>query len=180
MSNRSRQKGFTMIELLATMAISGLLLSILVSAMFNINHTTRLNTTMITAATEIENAARQINIDLQIGQTTNLAEGVPSNSLTISWTDWTDWSGGSGYAIPSDFNHNHTISYSLVGDEIRRSYDSGSPTKVARHINSVVFSRTGGVVTVTLTSASEGVDWPSRQGTYAVALRPISSSPLYY
>ncbi|MDA1188766.1 MAG: hypothetical protein O2854_03705 [Chloroflexi bacterium] len=95
-----------------------------------------------------------LNKDLQRARTTDLADGglpvVCSSMVTstpcVTFTWQNEYEGVST---------NHSASYSLVGNELLRTFDS-STHAVARRVEDVSFSQVGKLITVTMTSTDEG------------------------
>lgn len=179
---RAGQGGFTLLEVLASMVIGGALLGALVPAIFEITRVTSLNTTSITAAVQVESAARWLAKDGQGAQNTNLVDGAPAvNTVTLSWTDYTSW--GTSFANPGQFT-THSITYSLSGTNLRRSLDGNTRT-VASDVTSILFSRSGRVMTIAVTAAPPGLLPFAHQRTYNVTLRSLAPAdngvgPLHY
>ena len=173
------QKGLTLIELLVALAISGMLLTGLVAAIFQVIRHTDSNNTTITAVNQIEKAGRWIAGDAQMAQSTNLHPDEPAvDTLTLYWTDWTDW--GDGYAKPDDFK-DYSFTYSLSGTELQRKDNyNGTTTTVARFISDVEFSLSGGIITAKITSSPKGEDWHTEWRRYQIDPRPIAEIPLRY
>jgi prepilin-type N-terminal cleavage/methylation domain-containing protein len=139
------QKGFTLVELVVTTAVTGVIVSFLGFAVYQILNVTGFGNSRLTAAHELENAAYWFNHD---GQEAASAAGGGSLALTLS--------------------DNSSVSYSLSGAELRRSAGGASMT-LARNISSLTFFVSGRVVIMSLTST---LDSASENGTYQVYLRP--------
>ena len=93
--------------------------------------------------------------DIEMTQTTDLPDGVPQDSATLSWTDYTSFN-------PEE-NKDHTSAYNLLSDGVlQRTYD-GTTSIVGRNITSVDFTRNGRVINVVIT-ATEG-DFTPRSET---------------
>ncbi|MFQ6122884.1 MAG: prepilin-type N-terminal cleavage/methylation domain-containing protein [Dehalococcoidales bacterium] len=166
MNGQSRQKGMTLLELLAAMAIAAMLISGVLALVFQEYRGTDITKTTVTAAHEIGNAARWISQDAMMAESTDLVEGAdPVNYLTLTWVERHDFAD-----IP------HSSNYSLWGTELQRNYD-GTETTVARNISKVEFSQTGDLITVSISCTPRW--WaPERtvQKTYRVYLRPEEGS----
>jgi len=151
------QRGMTLVELLVASAIAAMLVGVLGSAIFQFMQATEQGNDQFRAMQDIRNAGHWIAWDGKGAQTTNLIEGTdPVESVTLSWTD-----GGRA----------HTSTYSLSGTDLRRDHN-GTVTTVARHISSVGFSISQGVITTTLISSPEGRRGVSKDTTYKTCLRP--------
>lgn len=142
------QKGMTMVELVVTVAVTGIIIAFLGTAIYQIITITGYGNNRLIAAHELENAAYRFNLD---GQQATAASGGSGLSLTLS--------------------DNSTVTYSLTGTELRRTA-GGVNTILARNIASLNFSVANRVITMSLTSTPEGRDNVSENGTYQVYLRP--------
>lgn len=158
-SREVTQRGATLIELLASMAIAALISGIAGTTLFQILDTTHRNNDRFTALHEVDNTHYWIGKDARSAQLTNLGDGNPAvNSMTLSWID------GSG--VP------HSSSYSLFGSELRRNYD-GAVLSLARNLSSIQFSRSSQLITVSVVS-SPGSPKNDEARSFYVYLRPGS------
>ena len=162
MKLKGNQKGFTLIEVVASMAVGGMLLSILVSSTSQTINVTSDSEPQITALEDIKNAARWIIGDVHMAYGTNLVDEYPTvyNQLILDWTSWFD-------IDPVD----HHCEYTLSGTEVVRNYD-GNITTFGRYISDIEFSREGNIITVTITSSPEGKVETAEQKTYRMYLQP--------
>ena len=142
------ERGFTLIELLIAAAVTGLIVSVLGVAIYQIITVTEYSNDKMTAMHELQNAAHWFNID---GQRASAASG--SNELVLT--------------LPDD----SSITYALVGTELNRTADDSQMT-VARNITSATFSVQNRTITMNLTSSPVGRQNVSEQGAYKVYLRP--------
>ncbi len=142
------QKGTTMVELLVAIAVTGIIVVFLGTAVYQIINVSEYGNDRLTAMHELQNTAHWFNLDGQKAVTASTESGL---LLTIS--------------------ESSTITYSLVGTELRRTED-GSQMTLAKNISSAVFSIDNRIITMSLTSSPEGRDNVSESGTYKVFLRP--------
>jgi prepilin-type N-terminal cleavage/methylation domain-containing protein len=144
------QKGFTLPELLITVAITGLIVSFLGAAIYQIVTVTDYSSQRITAMHELQNAAYWFSRD---GQMASAASGGSELVLTL----------------PDD----SSITYAVVDNELHRTADESQMT-LARNISDVSFAVADRVITITITSSPAGrwdiSEWGTRQ--YKVCLRP--------
>jgi len=143
------QKGFTLVELLITVAITGLIVSFLGTAIYQIITVTEYGNDRMTAMHELQNAAHWVNLDGQMART---ASG--GNELALT--------------LPDD----SSVTYSVVGTELRRTAGESQMT-LARNISSISFSVENRIITMTITSSPEGRPNVTEQGTYKIYLRPV-------
>ena len=142
------QRGMTMVELLVAIAVTGIIVVFLGTAIYQIITVSAYGNDRLTAMHELQNSAHWFNLDGQKAVTANVNGEL---LLTISETS--------------------SITYSLVGKELRRTAD-GSQMTLARNITSADFSIDNRVITMSLTSSPEGRDNVSENGSYKVYLRP--------
>lgn len=142
------QKGMTVVELLVAIAVTGIIVGFLGTAIYQIITVSAYGNDRLTAMHELQNSAHWFNLDGQKAVTANVNGEL---LLTISETS--------------------SITYSLVGKELRRTAD-GSQMTLARNITSADFSIDNRVITMSLTSSPEGRDNVSENGSYKVYLRP--------
>ena len=142
------QKGFTLPELLITVAITGLIVTFLGTAIYQIITITEYSSDRMIAMHELQNVAHWVSRDGQMART---ASG--GNELILT--------------LPDD----SSITYTVVDTELRRTAGDLQMT-LARNISDISFSIEGRVITVTVTSSPEGRPNINEQRTYKVCLRP--------
>ncbi len=143
-----RQKGFTLLELLVTMAIGSVLMTGAVLGIHQILWGTTRSSSHVVALTDISQAVLAIKKDLIMTQSTNFADNTtPQSSVTLSWTDYSSFASANWTA--------HTSSYTLSGTNLIRTY-GGATSIVGRHITYVGFTKNGRVVTVVITATGSG------------------------
>jgi prepilin-type N-terminal cleavage/methylation domain-containing protein len=144
-----RQEGMTMVELITAIAISGIIVVFLGTAIYQIFTVSGYGNDRLTALHELQNAAHWFSLD---GQEAKLATGGSQLVLTLA--------------------DNSTVTYALVGTELRRT--AGGPQIVlARNISNASFAINNRIATMYLISAPAGRDKVSENGTYMVYLRPV-------
>lgn len=144
------EHGFTLVELLVVVAITGVIVTVLGTAIFQMLTVSGYGNARLTALHELQNAAYWFNLD---GQMSVTATG--GSSLTL--------------ALPTG----ETITYVTAGTQLRRTLGSSTIT-LAQNISSAGFSVSGRVVTMNITSAPPGRTQVTEQGTYSVNMRPAS------
>jgi Tfp pilus assembly protein PilE len=142
------QEGITMVELVIAIAVTGIIVVFLGTAINQIITVSEYGNDRLTAMHELQNAAHWFSLD---GQKAVTASVNGELLLTISETS--------------------SITYSLAGTELRRTAD-GQQMILAQNIASADFSVENRVITMSLTSSPEGRDNVSENGTYKVYLRP--------
>ena len=160
-----RQKGFTLIELLVALAVGGLVIMSAVAVIYQVFWGTSRTNSQVVALTDVHQAALRLKKDIVMTQTTDLTDGVPQDSVTLSWTDYT--------SFDPEENKDHSSAYNLLGDGVlQRTYD-GIMSIVGRNITSLEFTRNDRVINVVIT-ATEG-DFTPRSETlrFSVYLRTL-------
>ena len=149
------QKGFSLIELLAGMAVSSLIMVVVVPVIFQVVLGTSRNNNQAVAISDSSLAVVRIKRDLMMAQSTDLVDGEPTprSSITLTWTDLTS-------GEPAE---EHSSTYALSGTKLYRTYDGTSVTLVAAHVSSLGFTRNDRVIMVTITSTSPS--FPPRSET---------------
>jgi prepilin-type N-terminal cleavage/methylation domain-containing protein len=145
---KSAERGLTMVELIIAVAITGIIISFLGTAIYQIFTVTEYGNARLTAMHELQNAAHWFNLDGQRASTASINGGL---LLTIS--------------------ESSSITYSLSGTELRRTA-GGDQMTLARNIISADFSIENRLISMSLTLSPEGRDNVSVNGTYKVYLRP--------
>jgi len=142
------QKGFTLLELLITVAISGLIISSLGSSIYQIITVTQSGNDRMTAIHELQNAGHWVSLDGQMART-----AIGGDALVLTLPD------------------NSSTTYSVVDNELRRTAGESQIT-LAQNISGISFSVENSVITMSVTSSPPGRPNISEQGTYKILLRP--------
>lgn len=169
---KESQKGFTLLEILLVLAVGGMLLVGVVTAIFQTTGITMQRSTLITALEDIREVAARMSKDIRMvrmAATTNLEDNGPVlDSLTLGWTNLYDENGELNVP-PVD----HFISYtSPFEGTLQRNYDDGALTTVGSYISDIGFSQEGDIITVTITSSPRGNAETAEQRTYQFYLQP--------
>jgi prepilin-type N-terminal cleavage/methylation domain-containing protein len=146
---KKRTPGYTLVELLVTLAISGIIFTAVGSAIYQMSTVSGYGNDLLTANHELQNTAYWFNLD---GQSARQAEG--GSALR--------------YSLPGD----RTITYSLDGADLLRT-DEDSCLTLARNISAVSFSVRDGLVSMNITSSPSGRAKVSEQRIYQVYLRSL-------
>jgi len=165
MKGRAKQEGTTLLELLAGMAITAMIVGAIVGLIFQEWSGTATAKTSVTVAHEIRNAARWISQDGMMTESTDLVEGAqPVDHLTLTWIERYDFAN-----IP------HSSSYSLEDTQLRRDYD-GIVTLAARNISKIEFSQTGRLLTVSISCTPQWWKSATVEKRYSIYLRTAEDS----
>lgn len=151
---KMRESGFTLVEMIITVAITGLIVGLLGTAIYQIFTVSEYGNDRLAALHELQNAASWFNLD---GQQTKAATGGSTLALTLS--------------------DNSTVTYTISGTQLLRTAGSNQMT-LARNITSASFSISvsSRLMTMQLTSSPQGRDNVTENGTYQVWLRPWGGS----
>ncbi len=159
---QARQKGMTLLELMAAMAIVGIIVMGVVALIYNESRGTAIARTSVTAGHEISYAARWLSQDGWMAESTNLVDGADSvDHLTLNWIERRDFAN-----IP------HYSSYYLSGTQLLRDYD-GAVKTVAGKISNIEFSQSGSLITVSIDCSPQwaGDSAKTVRKTYRIYLR---------
>ena len=141
------QKGFTVPELIVSVAITGLIVSFFGTAVYQTLTVTEYGSDKMIAMHELQNVAHWVSLD---GQMAKAASGGSELVLTL----------------PND----SIITYSVENKELHRTTVESEMT-LARNISYVSFSVENRIITMDITSSPEGRPNISDQGIYKVCLR---------
>lgn len=142
------ERGFTLVELLISVAITGVIISVLGAAIYHIVTIPEYGNDRMTATHELQNAAHWFSRD---GQMAVNATG--GDELVLTLPD------------------SSSISYTLIGTELHRTVATSNRT-LAQNITSANFSLQDRIITMNITSSPGGRWSVSENGTYQVYLRP--------
>ena len=141
------ESGFTLIEILVSLAISGLIgLGAAMASAQVLNETSK-NNDFTTASRNAMNAVYWISRDAQMAQTISGVTGFPVTSdLSLSWIEWE--------------NSSHNATYSLENGRLLRTYNVDgqiTETLIAEYINanpgSTNCTSVNGTLILTITSS---------------------------
>lgn len=166
MKRHAREKGATLLELIAGMAIIALIVGGVGGLIYQEWSGTATAKTSVTISNEIGRVARLISQDGAMAASSNLIEGAqPTDQLTLTWMERHEF---------VDFPH--AVSYWLEETQLRRNYD-GTVTTIARNISKIEFSQTDRLLTM---SISCNPRWwildETVEKTYRVYLRPTEEN----
>ena len=141
------QSGFTLIEMVVTLAITGFIAIGVAVANAQVLNQTSENNDYTTASRQAMNAVYWISRDAQMAQVISGVSGFPQTAnLSMAWIDWS--------------NSSHNATYSLNNGQLQRTYtvDGGNTeTLIAEYINSsdnkTYCTSENGTLTLTVTSS---------------------------
>ena len=140
-----------MVELITAVAITGIIVVFLGTAIYHIITVSEYGNDKFTALHELQNAAYWFNED---GQEAKAATG--GSQLVLTLTD------------------NSTVTYTVDGTDLLRT-TGGQSIILARNISDVEFQVNDRLATMNLISAPPGRNDVSENGTYMIYLRPAEA-----
>jgi len=152
------QRGFTLPELLITVAITGLIASVLGTAIYQIITVTESGNDRMTAMHELQNAGYWVTLDGQMASTATSGDNELELELALP--------------LPDGSLITYAVTYEVVNSELLRTADEFQMV-LAQNIDDISFSvDENRVITMTITSSPEGRADINEEGTYKVYLRP--------
>jgi len=158
-----RQKGFTLIEILVVMGVGSVILMAALLSVQQVMVGTDRSNSQVVALADINQAVLRIKRDLIMTQETDLTDGVPQSSVTLSWTDYTSF--GS-----ENQTRSHSSSYTLSGTDLLRNYD-GTVSIAGRQITSLGFTQDGRIISVVITATGPGASQRSKTLKFSAFIR---------
>ena len=148
----SKQRGFTLLELLVALAIVSAVILVALDVMFNIQWGSGRNVNQLTINSDLSTAVAAIHKDLLAAQSSTITDNV----TTLRWTDYTG----------NQTDHTVTYGFNEINETgpkvLWRIYD-GYPEIVGRDITNLSFTSENRTIHVSITSS--GVRTPSRSKT---------------
>ena len=149
----NRQEGMTMVELIMAVAVTGIIVAFLGTAVHQILDVSGYGNDRLSTQHEMQNAASWFNLDIQ-----GAVAAAGGSQLVLTLSD------------------DSTVTYSLTGTELRRSA-GGPEITLARNIGIAAFSIDSRLATMSLTNVASWRDGVSETVTYMAYLRPAEVLP---
>ncbi len=167
------QRGYTLIELLVAMAVSTVILSGSVGAIYAILAGSQRSNAQAVSLTDVDVAAMTIRNDLLMAQSANLS----GSSATLSWYNYTS---SFGTSFETYYSANYTL---LPNKQLWRTFGTSAnlTTSLAgRNVSSLSFTPqgivgAGGLVSVTISSSNTTARSQPRTLSFSVHMRPETS-----
>ena len=161
------QPGFSLVEVIAVLAISGLIGLGATTATVQIMDQGSRNADYTTASRNTMNAIYWVSRDAQMAQSVTPDVGATGFPLTLEWDEWD--------------NTEHQAVYSIVSDTMLRSYsiDGGEPvqTTIAEYISSTSANTTCSFADRVLTIKVTAVSGEGEQAVSVSKVREITPRP---
>lgn len=167
MKLKAREKGFTLIEVLAALAILSAVMTVMSAAVILITRTTSQNTEWNVNLRQVQNAGHWISRDALMAQVVDDTPSDPNGFLSLSWSDW-------------DGNSSN-VTYVLQGNTLMRQLNGGSAILIAEYIihndtptspTSCSWNGTANKLTVTIKASLHDDEDRCVQRTYEIKPRP--------
>jgi len=164
------QRGFTLIELMIAIAITGIITGGITMTIFQVFSGNARSSNHMTAVRQVQNAGYWISHDTQMAQNVVPDPGDTGFPLTLTWSDW-------------DSGDVHQVIYTLLVDnKLQREHYTNlnldATTIVAEYIDpdetSCVWDDGTGTLTLTVTATVGGWQPASETRVYEVIPRPGS------
>ena len=158
-----KQRGFTLVEILVTLAVGSVLLVGALLTLQQILVSTGRSNSQVVVLDEVHRAALRIKKDIQSYTSSNLTSAnltdLQFGTVTFRWTDQT------GFA-PED-ERSHYSTYTLSGTELVRTHNNTLGV-LGRHIEYLSFTWNGSYIDVVITANS--TTFPPRSETLSFSV----------
>jgi prepilin-type N-terminal cleavage/methylation domain-containing protein len=144
-----KERGYTLVELLITIGITGLIFVVVGTVLFQLTTVSGYGNDSLSTIHEVQNAGHWFNLDGQMA-----VSAAVSSSLVFS------------------FPAGQTVTYALTGTILQRVEGSSAIT-LAQNISNLIFSVQDRLVSMDITSTISGRTNVSEQNVYKVYLRSV-------
>lgn len=191
------QSGFTLVELLVAIAITGVIITAISTAVFQVMAGSIQNSNQMTATRQVQQVGFWMSQDGQMATTASSADDSETDvieKLTITWTEYTSWKSEALLEPPYTEGVisniiNHKVIYTLSGGELERNeyrteniredefdpetdYSLFSTTLVAQFISSIDCTVSAKKIVVDVTATVEGFRTATENRVYEINMRP--------
>ncbi len=194
---RKDQGGFTMVELLVAIAITGVIITAISGAVFQVVAGNIQNSNQMTATRQVQQVGYWMSQDGQMSITASSTDDAGTaeiEKLTLTWTEYTDWKTEALLEPPYTQNVisliiNHKVIYTLSDgtllrneyqtDNIREdefdpntSYSLFSTTHIAQFISYIDCAISAKKIVVDVTAEVTGFRTATENRVYEINMRP--------
>jgi prepilin-type N-terminal cleavage/methylation domain-containing protein len=188
------QSGFTLVELLVAIAITGVIIIAISTAVFQVVAGNIQNSNQMTATRQVQQVGHWISEDGQMATTASSADDPETTNfiekLTLTWTEYTSWKSEPLDEVDEVISMiiNHKVIYTLSGgvlernewrtEEIREDvfdpedYLHFSTTRIAQFISSIECTLSAKTIVVDVTATVEGFRTATENRVYEINMRP--------
>ncbi len=166
------QRGYTLIELIVAVAITGLIISGIAVAIYQLFSVNASASNRMTAVRQVQSAGYYISRDAEMAQIINTVDDLETTDIIeLVSLRWTDWNG---------VNYRSDYTITIADGELKRSYYVGDvPTSeniIARYIvpglGVTNLELDGNKLILTVTASVEGFRSASETRVYEITPRP--------
>jgi len=169
------QKGFTLVELLIVIAITGLITGGITLTIFQVFDINTRSTNRMAAISQLQNAGLWVSQDAQMAQNVDPEDDPDTLELELLTLTWTDWEGGDSHVVNYTLEAMPSGEFKILQREHYRNLALNSTTIVAEYINpdpqKTKCEFVGGELIFTVTATVGG---ESETRVYEVTPRPGS------
>lgn len=161
---KASEKGFTLVEVLAALAILSAVLVITSASIVIVMRTTAQNNEWNVNMHQVQNAGHWISRDALMAQEVDTTPSDPDGFLSLSWIDWD--------------NNSFNVEYYFEGDTLMRRLNGGSATLIAYYIipppaSTCTWHEADNKLTVTIKASLHGEEGRCVEKTYEINPRPV-------
>jgi len=156
-----RQRGFTLVEILLALAVTGVILVGAVLSIHQFLFTTARSNSLVVVLDELNRAALQLKRDLQSQDSSNITD---SDNLTLSWSNNT-------YFESENQTTSHLVNFTLSDTGVLVRDGANTISVVARHIESISYTDYGTYIEVDITATSPTFPYKSETLSFSVYKR---------
>ena len=164
----SEGNGFTLVELLVSLAVASILAPVITASIFQIVRGTDSNNSQNIALADIDAVSSWLSRDLSQARSTDLidCDTGTQTSVRMDWLDETDW----GAATP---DHYAIYSIDPGTTNLIRNYD-GALATIGRHVTAMTLCEVvaSGVIEMNVTTTATGASTSTKTLYFTVTPRP--------
>ena len=161
---KATEKGFTLVEVLAALAILSAIMTVTAAAVVIVSKTTAQSNEWNVNMRQVQNAGHWISRDVLMAQEIDTTPSDPDGFLTLSWSDWDG----------NDYN----VEYFFDGNTLMRQLNDGSSMLIADYImpppaTTCAWHEADNKLTVTIKASLHGEEERCVEKTYEINPRTV-------